>query len=148
MFEPACHGDCNQNGVADGEEIELGWAPDRDSNGMPDACDPDCNSNGMPDGYEIAAGFAADANVNGLVDLCEIRAGLALDVDNDWIPDDAQVPAMAGALPGAEGVPAGHAASVGYVPSAAPAGFDAPGSAAAPGQLDPWADMPRYGMRP
>jgi hypothetical protein len=133
VFDPACHGDCNQNGVADGEEIELGWAPDRDSNGMPDSCDPDCNSNGMPDGYEIAAGFAADANVNGLVDLCEIRAGLALDVDNDWIPDDAQVPAMAGALPGAEGVPAAYAA---------------PAGAAVPEPFDPWANMPRYGMRP
>jgi len=114
----------------------------------------------MPDGYEIAAGFAADANVNGLVDLCEIRAGLALDVDNDWIPDDAQVPAMAGALPGAEGVPAAYAAPAGHfapmagsamagpMPSAAPAGFDAPAGAAVPDPFDPWAAMPRYGMRP
>jgi len=29
-------------------------------------------------------------NGNGLIDICEIRAGLALDVDGDWIPDDAQ----------------------------------------------------------
>lgn len=95
-FDTACHGDCNQNGTPDAEEIELGWADDRDGNGTPDSCDPDCNMNGLPDAYEIGAGFAQDANANGLVDLCEIRAGLALDVDNDWIPDDAQVPGAAG----------------------------------------------------
>jgi hypothetical protein len=34
-------------------------------------------------------------NANGLIDICEIRSGLALDVDNDWIPDDAQMPVVA-----------------------------------------------------
>lgn len=144
VFDPACHGDCNQNGVADGEEIELGWAPDRDSNGMPDSCDPDCNSNGMPDGYEIAAGFAADANANGLVDLCEIRAGLVLDVDNDWVPDDAQAPAMASAPPGAPAAAAGSALPSGIAPS----GVGEPAVSAVPDPFDPWASMPRYGMRP
>ena len=94
VFDASCFGDCNQNGVSDTEELELGWVADRDGNGVPDACDPDCNSNGLPDGYEIAGGFAQDMNANGLIDICEIRSGLALDVDNDWIPDDAQVPAM------------------------------------------------------
>jgi len=89
-FDDSCFGDCNQNGVADAEEIERGWAIDRDGNGVPDECDPDCNMNGLPDGYEIMAGFAQDMNGNGLIDICEIRAGLALDVDGDWIPDDAQ----------------------------------------------------------
>jgi predicted outer membrane repeat protein len=89
-FDESCFGDCNQNGVTDAEEIERGWATDRDGNGVPDECDPDCNMNGLPDGYEIMAGFAQDMNANGLIDICEIRAGLALDVDGDWIPDDAQ----------------------------------------------------------
>ena len=135
-FDMACHGDCNQNGTSDSEEIELGWADDRDGNGMPDSCDPDCNMNGLPDAYEIGAGFAQDANANGLVDLCEIRAGLALDVDNDWIPDDAQVPAMAGM-----GAEAGTAA----IPEAGEAveWYPAPPSRAGsvgghPVALDPW----------
>lgn len=98
VFDERCFGDCDQNGVADAEDIERGWAQDRDGNGVPDACDPDCNMNGLPDGYEIAAGFAQDMNANGLIDICEIRAGLALDVDGDWIPDDAQNPAMLPAL--------------------------------------------------
>jgi len=137
VFDTACFGDCNQNGVSDSEELALGWSADRDGNGVLDACDPDCNSNGMPDGYEIRAGFAQDMNVNGMIDICEIRAGLALDVDNDWIPDDAQqVDAPAAPLaPAAQAVP------------------NAGGAAQAPG-FDP-ADMmlPSYsgmgmGMRP
>jgi hypothetical protein len=109
VFDEQCFGDCDQNGVADAEDIERGWAQDRDGNGVPDACDPDCNMNGLPDGYEIGAGFAQDMNVNGLIDICEIRAGLALDVDGDWIPDDAQnammLPAAGAAAVGGE-VPA------------------------------------------
>lgn len=95
VFDNSCFGDCNQNGVSDEEEIALGWISDRDGNGVPDSCDPDCNSNGLPDGYEVSAGFAQDMNANGLIDICEIRAGLALDVDNDWIPDDAQMSEIA-----------------------------------------------------
>ena len=112
VFDTACFGDCNQNGVSDSEELALGWSADRDGNGVLDACDPDCNSNGKPDGYEIRAGFAQDMNTNGMIDICEIRAGLALDVDNDWIPDDAQLlvpPDASGAVP------------AGAVPTAAPA---------------------------
>lgn len=96
VFDGACFGDCNQNGISDAEEIAAGWATDRDGNGIPDTCDPDCNSNGLPDGYEITAGFAQDANHNGMIDFCEIRSGLAVDADGDWIPDDAQ-PASASA---------------------------------------------------
>jgi len=95
VFDTSCFGDCNQNGVSDEEEIAMGWISDRDGNGVPDSCDPDCNSNGLPDGYEVSAGFAQDMNANGLIDICEIRSGLALDVDNDWIPDDAQMPVVA-----------------------------------------------------
>ena len=121
VFDASCHGDCNQNGVSDAEELELGWVADRDGNGTPDACDPDCNGNGLPDGYEIAGGFAQDMNANGLIDICEIRSGLALDVDNDWIPDDAQVPAMDALAPPPQ-------------PS-----VQRPSMPTAPPDLDPWA---------
>jgi predicted outer membrane repeat protein len=121
VFDEQCFGDCDQNGVADAEDIERGWAQDRDGNGVPDSCDPDCNMNGLPDGYEIGAGFAQDMNANGLIDVCEIRAGLALDADGDWIPDDAQNAAL---LPAPEAAPAtgaatGWSAPAGGTPEAA-----------------------------
>jgi predicted outer membrane repeat protein len=107
VFDAACFGDCNQNGIPDSEEIAMGWARDVDGNGIPDSCDPDCNQNGIPDAYEIATGLAQDANRNGIIDVCEIRAGLALDADHDGVPDDAQqlvAPAM-GAAPAVEPAP-------------------------------------------
>jgi len=117
VFDTACFGDCNQNGVSDTDELALGWSADRDGNGVLDACDPDCNSNGLPDGYEIGAGFAQDMNANGMIDICEIRAGLALDVDNDWIPDDAQQ-VKAPAAPAAVAVPtAGTTQAPGFDPA-------------------------------
>ena len=114
VFDEQCFGDCDQNGVADAEDIERGWAQDRDGNGVPDACDPDCNMNGLPDGFEIGEGFAQDMNANGLIDVCEIRAGLALDADGDWIPDDAQNAAM---LPAPEAAPATGAATAWGAPA-------------------------------
>jgi hypothetical protein len=114
VFDEQCFGDCDQNGVADAEDIERGWAQDRDGNGVPDACDPDCNMNGLPDGFEIGEGFAQDMNANGLIDVCEIRAGLALDVDGDWIPDDAQNAAL---LPAPEAAPATGAATAWGAPA-------------------------------
>ena len=136
VFDPSCFGDCNQNGVSDAEEIELGWSPDRDGNGTLDACDPDCNSNGLPDGYEIAGGFAQDLNANGMIDICEIRAGLALDVDNDWIPDDAQAPAMDAMQPAAGTGGGSPASTMGAVPPPLPAGAPA---GPVPDPFDPWA---------
>ncbi len=111
VFDTSCFGDCNQNGVSDEEEIAMGWISDRDGNGVPDSCDPDCNSNGLPDGYEVSAGFAQDMNANGLIDICEIRAGLALDVDNDWIPDDAQMTVKAPVKAPVAAAPAGMKSS-------------------------------------
>jgi hypothetical protein len=95
-FDPACFGDCDQDGTPDAEAIARGWTMDRDGNGVPDACDPDCNMNGLVDGYEISMGFAQDLNGNGAIDFCEIRSGLARDDDHDWIPDDVQRVARAG----------------------------------------------------
>ena len=142
VFDQACAGDCNQNGVSDAEEIEAGWAEDRDGNGLPDSCDPDCDMNGLPDAYEIAAGFAQDANANGLVDLCEIRAGLALDVDNDWIPDDAQLAAMPGyAGPAAQG----QFAEAGHVPAASAPVGELHSMPAVPPGFDPWSGFPGPG---
>ena len=49
--------DCNDNGVCDGRDIELGLALD-------------CNDNGIPDECDIANGVAIDCNDDGLIDAC------------------------------------------------------------------------------
>lgn len=116
-FDPACFGDCDQDGTPDAEAIANGWTIDRDGNGVPDTCDPDCNMNGLADGYEIAMGFVQDFNGNGLVDVCEISAGLARDDNNDWVPDDVQLVAEAPA--GNADMPSGAMASV---PAGVPGG--------------------------
>ncbi len=50
--------DCNENGVADDDDISTGLSDD-------------CNENDIPDECELAAGTAADGNDNGVLDACE-----------------------------------------------------------------------------
>ncbi|MCY3003612.1 MAG: PQQ-dependent sugar dehydrogenase [Planctomycetota bacterium] len=71
--------DCNQNGIADGCDLQNGTSLDCNANGLPDECDvangsPDCNQNGIPDSCDIAAG-ALDVNLNGIPDTCECQGG-------------------------------------------------------------------------
>ncbi len=53
--------DCNDNGVADVDDIA-------------NLTSADCNGNTIPDECEIAAGTAADSNGNGTLDLCDCAA--------------------------------------------------------------------------
>lgn len=64
--------DCNENGLADEEEIAAGQAAD-------------CNGNEVPDECDVADGASADANGNGVPDECEI------DSDGDGVVDAADV---------------------------------------------------------
>jgi hypothetical protein len=82
-FATDCANDRNLNGRDDSEEIALGWSPDCDGNGVPDAYDPDCNGNGIVDRCEIDSGWTVDCNQNGIPDSCEIAMGLAADSDGD-----------------------------------------------------------------
>src|SRR4051812_31141559 len=73
--------DCDDDGVDDALEIQMGLAPDCNGNGVPDYCDiwvngtsTDCDNNGVPDDCE------ADCNGNGSPDVCDIRDGQA----SDW----------------------------------------------------------------
>jgi hypothetical protein len=50
--------DCNDNGVADADDIANGTSQD-------------CNGNGIPDECDIASGTSADVNGNGIPDECE-----------------------------------------------------------------------------
>jgi glucose/arabinose dehydrogenase len=87
--------DCNQNGIADGCDLQAGTSLDCNANGIPDECDvatgtPDCNQNGIPDSCDIAAG-EADCNKNGAIDECEIDAGSALDCNGNGLIDGCEI---------------------------------------------------------
>lgn len=91
--------DCNNNGINDFEDIDLGNSLDTNFNTVPDECE-DCNSNGMLDEDEIFGG-APDVNGNGILDACEADCnsnGLpdpyecdlfpGNDIDGNNVPDD------------------------------------------------------------
>ncbi len=65
-YNPVSAADCNNNSIADLDEILSGAAPDCNQNGIPDACDiatgrsQDCNHNLIPDECDTAAAFTAD----------------------------------------------------------------------------------------
>ena len=106
--------DCNQNGMLDVCEIDLGLVEDCqgdgipdlcqedcDSDGLPDDCEPDCNLNGIPDQCE--ADYSSDCDGNGVpdfcesdcdgdgvADICELLNGDELDQDMDGIPDSCE----------------------------------------------------------
>ncbi len=61
--------DCNDNGIADSDDIL-------------DQTSGDCNDNGIPDECEIAAGTLADKDRNGIPDKCEpVKCSADLDAD-------------------------------------------------------------------
>lgn len=60
-----CIVDCNENGVADEEDISSGTSED-------------CNTNGKPDECDIADG-AGDANNDGIPDTCQLECGDVLE---------------------------------------------------------------------
>ncbi len=78
--------DCNQNGLDDVCELEMGFSPDCNANGILDACErfEDCNRNGVLDECDIADGISADCNANGVPDECEPFE----DCNGNGIPDE------------------------------------------------------------
>ena len=57
-----CIVDCNENGVADADDIANGTSED-------------CNANGRPDECDIADGNEGDANNDGIPDSCQLECG-------------------------------------------------------------------------
>ena len=80
--------DCNENGVFDLDEIDLGAALDCNANRIPDDCEPDCNGNGVPDDCDIASGASMDCNANDLPDECDIASGHSEDCNANGVPDE------------------------------------------------------------
>ncbi len=101
--------DCNENSIADANDIAYGTSedcnanyipdecdvdpsdPDGDgetsndlnANGTPDECEPDCNENGVPDDKDIADETSTDVNSNGIPDECDPDCNYN-DVPDDW----------------------------------------------------------------
>lgn len=86
--------DCNNNGIADADDIAAGTSLDCNANLIPDSCDilegrsADCNTNGIPDECDIAFGAALDCNNNGIPDLCDIAAATSADCNTNGVPDE------------------------------------------------------------
>ncbi len=100
---PCLSVDCNDNAIADADEIAANAALDGNHDGILDACQ-DCNSNGTPDPVEIGLGSAADidgdmrpdscepdCNHNGKPDSYDIALNTALDADGDFVLDSCQL---------------------------------------------------------
>lgn len=86
-------GDCNCNGIPDGDDVGNGTSADCNGNGVPDECDiadgtsQDGNGNGVPDECELGP----DCNGNGISDEEDIRNGTSLDCNLNGIPDECEI---------------------------------------------------------
>ena len=91
-------GDCDDDGVPDICQIELGELVDLDGNGIADACE-DCDGDGIVDGCELscdgacgslwdtACGQETDCNGDGVPDSCQNAFNGVPDCDGNGIPD-------------------------------------------------------------
>ena len=59
--------DCNSNTIPDECDIAEGTSADQNGNDIPDECE-DCNDNGIPDDLDIAGGTSTDQNGNDIPD--------------------------------------------------------------------------------
>ena len=108
-FAQWCNGDCNENGVPDGQELKEGTATDCDGNDRLDECDIaedpslDCDGNGELDSCQVAddpnldctgdglidaCQDLPDCNGNGAPDSCDIADGTSVDLNGDGVPDE------------------------------------------------------------
>ncbi len=109
--------DCNENGIADAEDIANETTPDCNGNNVPDGCDmdptdpdgngqvsADCNQNSVPDECDITDLTSQDCNGNGTPDECEpdcqsngvpddcdIASGTSDDVNGNQVPDECEL---------------------------------------------------------
>lgn len=89
--------DCDEDDVADRNEIAADPTLDCDDNAELDSCtladDPtlDCNDNGILDVCDIDGDETLDCDGNGRFDDCEIEADADLDCDEDGVLDRCQI---------------------------------------------------------
>lgn len=84
-------GDCDGDGIHDGDDIALDPTRDLDGNGQLDQCEADCNNNGLADGYDILTTFSRDCNANAVPDECDIAADSVLDCDGNGRIDTCEI---------------------------------------------------------
>jgi len=103
-LSPGPTADCDNNGVADSDQIAADPALDCGGNGVLDACEPDCNGDGVADSCDLGMGArdcdrnlrpdacdpSEDCNGNGVLDACDVADGLEADCDANLIPDSCQ----------------------------------------------------------
>ncbi len=80
--------DCNQNGVADPEDIAGGLSRDCNANDRPDECEIDAASIAPGGPFYCVSNCDADCNSNGVPDACDIAAGTSGDCTDDGVPDE------------------------------------------------------------
>ena len=99
--------DCNENGIADVDEIADGTAADCNGNLALDICEPqdDCNGNSILDICELAGGTGdcngnfiidecesqSDCDDNGVQDICDVAAGNGSDCNANQILDACEI---------------------------------------------------------
>ena len=105
--DAVCPADCNDNGVADDQDILGGTSSDCDTNSIPDECEEysDCQGNGVADFCDVVDGTstdcdgdgvpdecqsAADCNGNSRQDFCDIAWGTSTDCNHNGIPDECE----------------------------------------------------------
>jgi alpha-tubulin suppressor-like RCC1 family protein len=88
--------DCNNNGLADDDDIASGRVLDLNANGRPDSCEiddgveQDCNNDGRIDSYQLASGEVDDLNQNNQPDTCDLALGWEEDCDGNGVIDSWQ----------------------------------------------------------
>jgi hypothetical protein len=115
QIDEDCITDCNENSVADADEIAEFWVLDLDLDGRLDSCqidedpsldcnedhildsvqltDPefaavnDCDGNGRIDACDMKDEPSLDCNGNTVLDACEIALGFTEDCDGNLVPD-------------------------------------------------------------
>jgi hypothetical protein len=87
--------DCNDNGVEDQDDVNLGTSLDCNSNNFPDECEGDCNATGTPDDCDILNMTSDDCNLNNRPDECEL---IGNDCDANLVPDDCQLAELVNSL--------------------------------------------------
>ncbi len=82
--------DCNGNGVPDVCDVTSGNSPDANEDGIPDECitGSDCNSNGIDDAVDLFTQESSDCNNNVIPDECDIAEGTSRDCNNTAVPDE------------------------------------------------------------
>lgn len=99
--------DCNGNGVADIDDIDILTSDDCNQNLIPDECEQnfDCNTNGTQDICDVFAGTSddcnsnfipdecesqEDCNSNTIQDVCDTASGFSDDCNQNEVPDECE----------------------------------------------------------